>query len=278
MKRQTSQSWQGRKKIPGFKILVKGIFHPEDLDISYLDKDIKYSKEALDFMDKIMEAEIPNSKLFRVISYKVHDHKFSLVLGNTSFKHFISSMDKRFVSKFGFKKIANPLSVGAIIVTSDYRIIIGKRLPELVINPGKYSTVAGMMDREKDFSNGKPDPFKAILRELYEEIKVEKTHVKEIVLLGLIYNEDYHQTYLPFYIKIDIPSNILKRQLRHQSLSENEFERFIYLKLNDRNIANFIISNYKQMSQTCLGNILLFGERMFGETWFKSLEKKLTSR
>jgi len=276
MNQQINRNGQERKKISGFKILVKGVFYPEDLDISYINKDIEYSKKAVDFINRIVRTKVVDGKLFRVISYKTQDHKLSLVLGNTSYKYFIGSIDKRFISNFGLKKLANPLSVGAVIVTSDCRIVIGKRLSKLTINPGKYSTVAGMMDREKDFSNGKPDPFKAILRELYEEIGVEKRHVKEIVLLGLIYNEDYYQTYLPFYIKIDIPSNILKQQLKCQSIFTKEFERFIYLKLNEESIANFIVKNHKQISQTCLGNILLFGERVFGETWFKNLEMKLT--
>nr|MDO8100903.1 hypothetical protein [Candidatus Njordarchaeota archaeon] len=58
---------------------------------------------------------------------------------------------------------ANPLSISAVIVTSDNRFTVGKRRSDLYFNRGKYSIIAGVMDRKKDLTNGTPDPFKAIL-------------------------------------------------------------------------------------------------------------------
>lgn len=262
----------------GFKILISGMFHEKDLVIIHINKEKKYPKKIKSFIDKICKEKIASdetkndSKLFRVDSYKLKNKKLFLVLENTSYKCFIGTGNKEFVSKFGLKNIANPLSVGAVVVTSDNKLIIGKRLNNLYFNPGKYSIFGGTMDRKKDFFDGSPNPFKAILREIHEEIGIREIPIKTITCLGLVYNLDYYQTYMPFFIETNISCGKLKKYL---TFPTQEFEDFIYIEFDKGSIANFLIKNYDKLSQTCLANILLLGKYKFGNGWYISILKKI---
>lgn len=263
--------------MPGFEILVSGIFNREHVHISYKNSEGDYPHGALDFMERVWLRRVCSGvrlfdgKLFRVVSYRVQGQKLFLELENTSYKYFVGSRDNEFIARFGAGMTSNPLSVGAVVLTSDNHFIIGKRRNDLDFNPGKYSVIAGIMDREKDLANGKPDPFKAMLRELSEETGVPIDQVREVLSLGLIYNEDYRQTYMPFRIKLMVPSGILA----HTSPREYEFEDFAYVKADEGAVSRFLEENHERMSQTCFGNILMFGREDFGQTWLSNILSKL---
>ncbi|WXG47437.1 MAG: NUDIX hydrolase [Candidatus Atabeyarchaeum deiterrae] len=261
----------------GFMVLVDEVFNRERLMISYQNAEKKYPKEATKLIERIwLEKKASgirlfDGKLFEVISYKTRDQILSLELQNTSYKYLVGTREAEFVSKFGSEMISNSLSVGAVVVSSDDCFVLGKRRSDLYFNPGKYSTIAGTMDPEKDFKGGNPDPFEAILRELFEEKGVEESNVRDALCLGLIYNIEYKQTYMPFYIKLGISCGALQ----NSSPREEEFERFIYVKADGNGVSDFLAKNLEQVSQTCQGNILMFGKRMFGIPWFKDILSRL---
>ena len=262
----------------GFEILVSGIFGREQLHIDYKNREMKYTEEALDIIERVWLKRLSSGtllldgKLFRVIAYRVQDQNLFLELENTSYKYFVGTRDKEFISMFGFETIANPLSTGAAVTTCDNYLIVGKRRSDLDFNPGYYSIIAGIMDREKDFVNGEPDPFQAFLRELSEEKGVLKNEVQEILSLGLIYNKDYNQTYMPFKVKVTLSSEELKSRLP----SEEEFEKFCLIKVDSEAVSRFLHANKGKLSQTCVGNILLFGKYEFGDGWFKKISNEFS--
>jgi 8-oxo-dGTP pyrophosphatase MutT (NUDIX family) len=261
----------------GFKILVDGAFNRQQLSISYRDEEKNYPKEAVKLIDRIWLQKVSSGtrlfdgKLFGVISYSVKGQVLFLELQNTSYKYLVGTGDREFISSFGHKETANPLSVGAVVVTSDNRFVVGKRRNDLYFNPGKYSIIAGTMDREKDFTDGKPDPFRAVLRELLEEKGVNQNSIREILCLGLIYNVDYNQSYLPFSIVLGVSSQALMNSFPQ----EDEFENFVYVKVDKESVLNFLAENRDRVSQTCMGNILLFGRKVFGGAWLRNASSRL---
>jgi 8-oxo-dGTP pyrophosphatase MutT (NUDIX family) len=263
--------------ILGFKILVSGVFRKEQLIISYKSKEKRYPREDMEMIEAIWQKkkssgiELFDGKLFELVSYRGKDQALFLELQNTSYKYLVGTVDHEFASSFGPTKTANPLSVGAVVVTSDNRFVVGKRRSDLYFDPGKYSIIAGTMDREKDFTEGTPDPFKAILRELSEETGVNEEQAREVLCLGLIYNTDYNQTYLPFSIDVGLSSEALKNSLP----LEPEFESFVYVRADKESMLDFLMKNYSRVSQTCIGNMLLFGGKKFGVTWLRNAVNKL---
>ncbi len=64
---------------------------------------------------------------------------------------------------FGQDNIVRPLSIGTMIITTDNKWIIGRRL-ETHDYQGYYTLVAGYMDPDKDILDFKPDPLIATER------------------------------------------------------------------------------------------------------------------
>jgi 8-oxo-dGTP pyrophosphatase MutT (NUDIX family) len=259
-----------------FKVLVDGVFSREQLRAIYIDKENIFPEKAVRLIEKVWSQQgssgtrLFDGKLFDLISYRVEDNILSLVLQKTSYKHFVGTRDIKFSNNFPRLRV-NPLSVGAVVVTSDNQFLIGERRTDLYFNAGNYDIIAGIMDREKDFFNRAPDPFEAILRELWEEKGVSKDGLREILSLGLIYNIDYNQTYMPFCIRLRLSSADLEKS----QPNEFEFEKFIYVKADGTIISDFLSKNWRVLSQTCLGNILMFGKSMFGRPWLITASKRL---
>jgi 8-oxo-dGTP pyrophosphatase MutT (NUDIX family) len=143
--------------------------------------------------------------------------------------------------------------VGAIIESTDKKIIFGKRRPDPDINPGLYSIPAGIMDAEKDFVDGVPDPFAGLYRELWEEKSIENHEIISSVCLGIEYHTRYKQPYLPFLLRLGISSE----QLKSKEAQEEEFTEFTFIDSSKQTLNYFINSNLGQMSQTCVANALL---------------------
>ena len=257
-----------------FRLLVRGVFPRERLDVTYANTGVNYPAEAANYIQGVWQRKLTsgkvceNEKLFRVVSHRINGQKLFLQLEDTSYKDFAGSREKAFISKWGVRLTANPLSVGAAVITSENQIIIGKRRSDLDLNPGKYSIIAGAMNREKDWTDDKPDPFGAILRELFEEKGIRTNEVEQILSLGLVYSSEYEQTYMPFQIK-------LRALLKVSIPKDYEFEEFFFIDLEQDAVATFIEEKENQMSQTCLANLLLLGGKEFGDAWLKSVLSKL---
>jgi 8-oxo-dGTP pyrophosphatase MutT (NUDIX family) len=252
-----------------FTVLASGIFSSRQVHVSYSDREQPYSSDALDLIERLWakrlssKTKIFDGKLFRVVSARVQDQELFVELENTSYKHFVGTRDKEFVSRFGLQTSANPLSVGVVTTTSDGYLMIGRRRLDLDFNPGKYSIVAGIMDRERDFVDHTPDPFNAILRELHEEKDIHSNDIERIVCLGLVYNQEYNQTYMPFEARLTLS----RVEIDAKSPTEVEFDEFFYLQVDHDQLKSWILRNWSSTSQTCLANLLLFGEHKFGKDW-----------
>jgi len=259
------------------KILAVGFFDREELDIGYHNHDIDYPKDAMEFIERMWQNRLSSgtrlfdAKLFRVTSVKLLNQKLCISLENTSYRNFVGSRPDSFLSKFGADLTANPLSVGTLLATSDNYLMIGKRRMDLDFNPGKYSTIAGMMDRDKDIKNGTPDPFMAVIRELHEEKNIKWDDVKDLVCLGAVYSQEYNQTYLPFYARLMLS----REEVNSRTPLENEFDEFFFIDTNDSTLSNWIKAHSDASSETFIANLLLFGGHEFGNDWRVQVTRSL---
>jgi 8-oxo-dGTP pyrophosphatase MutT (NUDIX family) len=234
-----------------YQILAKGIFIPKDIRTLYKhDKRLPQSQEALQFIEsKWNEFVNNNSKafngpLFRVDEYNIIRNNFiKLELSNTDYKEFVGTRDHRFVNKFGKEYIANPLSVGALLMTQDNKIILGKRSPaDTDIGKNKISVIAGYLDPNKDLDKrtNMVDVFRAVSREIYEEIGITDNNIVDMICIGLIDNKKHNQINLPFYTKLDISVEQIKTSI--MTPQEKEFSQIITIDSSVRSIAKFLDS------------------------------------
>jgi hypothetical protein len=231
-------------------IIVTGKFYPDNIKTFYEPKRINQTENVVefiesewsDFVDKNSTAF--NGRLFRVDRYNLKENNLiELHLNDTDYKEFVGTRDYEFIRRFGSENAANPLSVGAVMVTNDNKIVLGKRSKDIDIGKSKNSVAAGYLDPEKDMTNSANsdstvDIFSGIKREIYEETGITNGDIVGLVCMGLINNKEKNQINAPFYCKLDISAKEFETNKRPQ---QAEFSQVIMIDNTVRSIDEFIM-------------------------------------
>ena len=238
------------------KIVTEGRLQSENIDFFYSPVRISFDDSERAYIDKEWNHEIKkkpsifDGKLFHVKRQEFLLPQLVFDTCLSSFKEWIGTKGIKFNRLFGQKRIIKPLSVGSMVVTSDNKWIIGRRMKTYDFE-GQYTLLAGYMDPDKDIVNFKPDPFFAIKREIEEETGINKTRdVDNIVCLGLDYTG---QPYLAFSTLLRISYNELISNIPE----EKEFRKFEGYQYERYSIENFIMSKYKELTPHTLANMLM---------------------
>src|SRR5215211_3898998 len=122
------------------QIIIAGRFCDCDIKVVYRRKRLNQTNSALQFIESKWREFVKNNiksfngKLSRVDSYDIREKNnngkknlIELQLGDTDYKEFVGTRGHEFIRRYGRKQSANPLSVGAVLVTMDNRIILGRR-------------------------------------------------------------------------------------------------------------------------------------------------------
>lgn len=193
--RQSFTGTSGETKIPQIenkaKILVKGLFDPQDITITTTDHRIPLTPGQHTVIENVWGNEGKkyfDGPLVRVNSYNLTpEGKLSIVLGRTSYKEFLGTRDKASRIRYSYDHIANPLLASAVVITSDNKILISKRGQDGDL-PGEIDALGGHIDPQEDVDeNGNIDIFKAVKRETREETGLNEDEIDEIKCLGLTY-------------------------------------------------------------------------------------------
>ena len=243
-----------------FDILIKSTFVPNQIQILYENTNLKYSKDAEDYITLVWKEisssrpDLYDGRLYHVDSYNQQNNdQLCMNLINTSYKYFVGTRAGEFISKFGTAMISNPLSVGIVLFTSDHKTVIGRRKKNRHIRPGMLGLISGAME-QMDNSNGIPDPFLTAQRELREEIGVYREDITDIVCVGLIFDKELYQTFMPFRVRTKLDSH----SLRKREPEEHEFDKFFFLDLgNSKTVDKFLQENICNLSQTAIASMLL---------------------
>jgi hypothetical protein len=257
--------------------IAKGKFYPDNINIFYKSKRINQSNVAIQFIEskwRHFVANNPNSfngTLFRVDGYNIQNNNnnnnlIELQLSDTDYKEFVGTRDCEFVRRFGIQYTANPLSVGAVLVTKDNKIVLGKRAEDIVdVGKSKVSVVAGYLDPKQDMvnsdaaddDNNNIDIFSAVKREIYEETGIiEEKHIIDLMCMGLIANKENNQINIPFYCKLNIPAK--EFEVKNSSSSQKEFSKIIIIDNSVQSIDDFISATENQLSDIIIPTLWIY--------------------
>lgn len=259
-------------------IIAKGKFYPDSINVFYKSRKINQSKDARHFIElkwAHFVSNNPNSfngALFRVDSYNVQNNNtnnnlIELQLSDTDYKEFVGTRDCEFVRRFGIQYTANPLSVGAVLVTKDNKIVLGKRAEHIVdVGKSKVSVVAGYLDPKQDMVNSATDNdngnnidiFSAVKREIYEEIGIiEEKHIVDLICLGLIDNKEKNQINVPFCCKLNIPAKEFEVKDK-SSPHELEFSKIVIIDNSVKSIDDFINAAKNELSDIIIPTLCIY--------------------
>jgi len=218
-------SFESKNKIS--TILTFGKYDEKKLHVSYSNETLKRSSLISKYIKsewkkkKIQNPTIFPGNLAHVRNFEVDEKSIQIDTIHTTYDDYLVTCNQKFFNKFSSYDSANPLSVGALILTYDGKIILGKRNKDVATHKECITVPSGMVD-EKDIVDGcKIDAFSAVKREIFEEIFLHQNKISTIFCMGLIFNRKRHQMFLPFFCKTGmIYEDILQSFDKNKSSSE----------------------------------------------------------
>lgn len=270
-----------------FEILAQGLFSPDKLDITYnpalsmpITPAIRNWMDAL-WQEKLRlarEKGIPlyDAPLFRLVNVEARtDGVLSVLLGNTSYKEYVTTREPSFAQQHARHELGNAISTCSVVETSDGHILLDKR-QGVDVYVGRYHVIGGFFERDLDMTamgpgtDRRPDPFAAMRREIREETGIQAADIQSQHCLGVVYDVAIPHAEFCFLTRLSIPlSTVLTR-----TPEEDEIKQLHTLHVTAQSLREFIVANHGNISATGEPNLLLYGKVKFGEAWFDEVMKQ----
>lgn len=267
-----------------FQILVPGPFTRPDLDVTYHSgAGEPRSNEATGQIDEAWEQHLVNcardglpafnGSLFRLNGYALDQGKMLIELGDTSFREYVGTSIADFYIAYPEAWVGNPLAVCITLVTKDQKILVEKRTT-LTRYRAPFHVIGGFMEREKDFYEGRPDPFMAITREVKEELGLG-LFPDEPVALGLVQNLWIRHPEIVFSCRLRESFEDVKGILG-RSTTDDEIDELQIVEDTSDDLSSFMRNHHGFFTASGEACLLLYGRQTYGEDWYTSLLQELT--
>jgi 8-oxo-dGTP pyrophosphatase MutT (NUDIX family) len=271
-----------------FEILAKGSFSVKTLRVQYhpnvgrmpvsddVEVHLNRNWERHMMWTSSNNLELCNDQLLRLVAFGKDDKtsELSLHLSLTDYREFVGTRCAEFFNNKNYSQLSNPLGASAVVITSDNKILCGKRPAHANINPGKYFLVGGFLTPE-DLEVAS-DLFRGICREIYEETGIPYSSHRTTWCTGLVYDLVKPHPELCF------STHVIEDFATVCSYQPEEKEVVIleYIENTADSIGSWLLNLHPaRVVNTAEGSLLLHGLQKFGESWFKStcslLEDKL---
>ena len=207
------------------------------------------------------------SQLFRFVSTQsCADGTLQLVLGDTTYKEYVTSRLPEFAQGRTRQALGNAIAVCSVVETSDGAILLDKR-QGVDGYQGRYHVIGGFFERERDMADTMPDPFAAMRREIREETGIQSTDIAEAYCLGGVYDLGLPHGELCFLHRLCIPiSTALTRQPE-----DNEIQQLLTLHVTATSLRDFILTHHGNISATGEANLVLYGAWKYGEGSYQDM-------
>jgi hypothetical protein len=260
-----------------FEILARGFYGPEQIIIDYqpekrmpMTPKLKLEIDAL-WNQKLEQARRSQTRLFdaplfRLVASSSSPEQLSLLLGDTSYKEYVTTRTPEFSSQHARDELGNALSVCSVIETSDQYILLDRR-QGVDVYVGRYHVIGGFFERELDMDLF-PDPFSAMRREIREETGIQASDILAQHCLGLVYDLATPHGELCFLTHLNIPLTTVQQE---RTPEEDEIKQLLSLKVTAESLRDFILQHHGNISATGEPNLLLYGAQKFGNSWFTDL-------
>ncbi len=267
-----------------FEILARGLYRPDQLDITYDPSLLMHTSPAIqEWMDTLWQQKLDtaqkkavplfDSQLFRLVSIGTReDRTLHLVLGNTSYKEYVTTREPEFARGHARQEFGNALSVCSVIETNDGYILLDKR-QGVDVYEGRYHVIGGFFERDLDMATTQPAPFAAICREIREETGIQLKDISEQYCLGGVYDLTTPHAEMCFLTRLNISLEEVYRRVPE----EKEIQQLLSLYITKGSLMHFVLANHGNISATGEPNLLMYGAVRFGEEWFEEVMRRLSS-
>ncbi len=261
-----------------FEVLAQGIVTADLISVDYRPGvRIRWEPSVEKFIDKAWEAYVRasedagitvyNGRIFRLDSFDWTSGRLSLRLSDVDFRSCIGSGTNRFATAFPHVPRANPLTVAVALVTIDGKIVLEKR-SRIDARRRKYHVIAGFMEREFDVSDGQPNPFDTLRREVREELGL----ILEDPLYGTGLVRAVYGFELCFYSRLPISFERLL-EIKADGDTDCEIDALEAIEDSPAAVASFLLRHTTDFVPSGRACLLLYGRGAYGEHWYDSNAK-----
>ncbi len=285
-----------------FEILVRGLYRPEQVVITY-DPVLRMPvDDAIQgWMDDLWQRKLAiarekgvrlfDAPLFRLVKVETgvewwgqegrpqemqwgaagrgQASPVHLVLGDTSYKEYVTTREPEFFRGRGREELSNALGVCSVVETSDGYILLDRR-QGVDVYAGRYHVIGGFFERGLDMGE-RPDPFAAMRREIREETGMQAGDTREQFCLGVVYDLATPHGELCFLTEL----NIGLAEVRGRVPEDDEVKELLALAATAEGLRDFVLSHHGNISATGEPNLLMYGAVRFGEGWFEEVVGRL---
>jgi 8-oxo-dGTP pyrophosphatase MutT (NUDIX family) len=270
-----------------FEILVRGLYRPEQVAITY-NPALKMSVDdaVQGWMDDLWQRKLAiarekgvrlfDAPLFRLVGVEVGvegqaqgGRTVRLVLGDTSYKEYVTTREPEFFRGRKREELSNALGVCSVVETSDGYILLDRR-QGVDVYAGRYHVIGGFFERGLDMGE-RPDPFAAMRREIREETGIQEDDIREQFCLGPVYDLATPHGELCFLTEL----NIELAEVRRRVPEDDEVKELLALAATAEGLRDFVLAHHGNISATGEPNLLMYGAVRFGEGWFEEVVGRL---
>lgn len=245
-------------------VVIRGAFSPDMIHVDLRDDHLAFTKDEHENMEiewrkAQSRTRFHDGPLVHLHGLREQEGQLYFTLLRTTFKEYIGTGRPDF--KISVSGRIHPVSVGTVVLTSDAKLIHGRR--KNVEFEGVIGVPGGLVNPDADGRNRSLDFFIALRRELCEEVGIRESDVRHTLCLGVIGKE---QLYLAFVTEI----NLRYVELMKLRPVEVEFEKFNVTPADSLSVALFLSRCRESMATYALANFLVYGGWSFGEKWLDS--------
>lgn len=261
-----------------FAILAYGRFAPQRLHLA-LEPTPRESTPEIDaaiaatWDEQLRAAKAAGRVLFNgdMLRYIAHEQTttpdgdaLSLRVGPTNYRDFVGTnlFNRHRVDEFGWHRFSNPIGTTATIITTDGYICYGRRSPCVSYHANHVHTFGGALEAGDAGPDGRVDAFASVLRELREELALERSDIREIVCAGLIRDREIHQPEMLFEARVALTADELTDRWQTAE-SRDEHEAIVRLRDEAGAIAPFL-ATCGPIAPVAVGALMLYGR---GRKW-----------
>jgi len=216
--------------------------------------------------------KVPNIKLWdgpmcRLEKWSLQDDSLLFELSPISYRTFFGTnmSNPYLLERHGRQVGANPVGVSPALETSDGYLMLGRRNATVAYYPNLLHPFAGALEPEES-----DDVFKAIRRELREELSFTDTDIRDIHLIGLVEDNNLRQPEPIFHVRSTRTRDEIKKMVatdeHHESWSVKGTRDEIKAALRD-------VSSFTPVG---VASLLLWGKLCFGSSWFDTVFASLS--
>lgn len=184
--------------------------------------------------------------------------RLRFALSETSYKPFFGTnmSHPELADRFGPEVMANPVGVSPALETSDGFLLMGRRNASVAYYPGRVHPFAGALEPRDG-----GDVFRAVRRELREELWLSNDDVVEVRCTGLVWEQALRQTELIFRAR-----SSLSRHEIESRLDPKEHGSVHAIPATPEAIESAIRD--LTLTPVAIASILLWARGAFGTEWF----------